>query len=153
MDQKINTVNCSFNNMSRLPDEVIHRTEQLIVNGNNLGVLETLNDNLTHVNVFNLERSDISYVTEEAMKMFLSKANVLSLAHNKMKSSPRSVAENKTQTQLWLGDNPYDCNCHMMWMRDWLLNATNVMDKDNFKCAAGKYKGTCSSSTNNLVLV
>ena len=48
--------------------------------------------------------------------------------------------QNKT-SKLWISDNPYECNCDMLWMKDWLMDNENVMDKKNVTCSGSKVKG------------
>ena len=44
-------------------------------------------------------------------------------------------------TNLWLSNNPYECNCDMLWMKDWLVDTGNVMDKENVTCSGNGIKG------------
>lgn len=133
-------MNCSNNNMTRLPDKLLPGTKQLIMTGNNLGILDTVHENVSEVNAFHFERSNISSIHKSALVILASNASTIKLSSNKITKLCPFITQ-ISRTKLWLSDNPYACNCDMMRMRDWLLNATNVIDKENITCGTGKWKG------------
>ncbi len=134
-------MNCSYNNMTKLPDQVLPRTELLIMTGNNLGNLHSIPDNIPEINELDLNRSNIKTISDKGLKTLLMKTKKLYLTNNKLQQFPRLAEKKKILTEFWLSENPFECNCDMMWMRDWLQNATNVMDKDQIKCREGRYQG------------
>ncbi len=127
--------------MTKLPTEIIPRTEQLIMIHNNIELIKSVDTHLVDIETLNLQASNITHITDEAMKALVFKRKTVILKENKLKIIPSSIQTTAFSTNLWLGDNPYECNCDMMWMRDWLLNATNVRDRDNITCSSGKWKG------------
>ncbi len=134
-------MDCRHNNMTNLPDNVVMGTEHLSMEGNNIRALRLVKQELIQVKVFDLKFSGITTIGDAAMQNLLVSTQELILTHNNLHVLPMSIQAAQNQTKLWLGDNPYECNCDMMWMRDWLLNATNVMDRDNMTCASGEWKG------------
>ena len=72
------------------------------------------------------------------MRSMLNNVKKLYLSNNYLKSLPKSIMESNNDPKLWISNNSYHCNCDMMWMRDWLLKARNVMDKEQVK---GNAKG------------
>ncbi len=136
-------MNCSFNNMTKLPDQVLPRTELLIMTGNNLEHLDSVPGNFPQMMELDLNDSNIKTIDDKVLEMLLMKTEKLYLSNNVFKAIPSLIQVEKTHTELWLLDNPFDCNCDMMWMRDWLLNTTNVVEKDKIVCASGKWKGVC----------
>ncbi len=136
-----NTVNCSHNNMGKLPDAILPNTEQLVMRGNSIGVLDQAHISLTSVKTFDLQMSDITFVKDDALVILLKNADELRLSNNKMTKLSGFFQKVSTNTHIWLANNPYECNCDMMWMRDWLLNVTNVQDKDEIICGEGKWQG------------
>ncbi len=134
-------MNCSFNNMTTLPDHILPRTEQLIMTGNNLENLDSVAENFPNVKKLDFNRSNIKTISGEAMKLFLLKSSMLYLSNNKLKIIPSLVQAKEYNTKVWLSENPFDCNCDMMWMRDWVQNTTNVMGKEDIVCASGKWEG------------
>ncbi len=132
--------------MTLLPKQVLPQTQQLIMTGNYLGIIESITQELAGIKHWGLQENKIIYVEENALKILLLNANILILSKNKMNKISSLFQSQNTKTKLWLGHNPYDCNCDMMWMRDWLQNATNVMDKENITCTGGKWDGKVFSA-------
>ena len=58
-----------------------------------------------------------------------------------MEILPRSITESNNDTKLRISNNSYECNCDMMWMRDWLVKATNILDREEVVCKKGKMIG------------
>ncbi len=140
IDDDANTVNCSYNNMTQMPNAILPDTEQLIMAGNNLQNMEYIHKNWTHLATIDLQRSNITQISSVALKTLLLIADKVVLSNNKLKEVP-GVLQTNLQTQIWLSNNPFLCNCDMMWMRDLLQNATNVMEKGKITCAGGKWNG------------
>ena len=126
--------------MTQIPDKLLTDTEQLIMAGNNIEKLDYINKDLQHLKLVDLQRNNISKIGLEAQKTLLSHADNLVLSHNSLQKVS-SILQSDFQTQVWLSNNPFLCNCGMMWMHDWLQNASNVMEKANITCAGGKWNG------------
>ncbi len=141
-----NTVDCSDKNMTQLPTKVLPRTEQLNMSGNNIGELQTVDEGLVNVTTINLQATNITQITDQAMKTLVLNRETVRLNGNMLQQVPSLLQALKFQTTIWLSNNPFVCDCDMMWMRDWLLNATNVGDRDNITCYSGKWKGQCQCS-------
>ena len=94
-------------------------------------------ENITYLDLSN---SKVSYITERAMTCMLRNMKALDLTKNMLEDLPRAITKSNN-TKLWISNNCYDCNCDMMWMRDWLVKATNVMDKEEVVCRKGKMIG------------
>ncbi len=144
VDTAANTVNCSNNNLTSLPAEILPRTDHLIMTGNNLQFL-SINDVPSEITNLNLQRCNIRQISEGTLKMLVMNRSAVRLNDNKMSRISTLLQTLEFQAKLWLGNNPYECNCDMMWMSNWLQNATNVMDKENTTCSGGKWNGKCST--------
>ena len=84
----------------------------------------------------------IKSIGEDALNTLLTNnTKYLDIRNNQLKNLPSQITAASDMTQLWISGNPYECNCDMIWMRDWLVEATNVMDKENIKCVTGTLKG------------
>ncbi len=127
--------------MTHLPSDIFPRTQQLIMTGNNLGKLNAAAENLSKIAMFDFQHCSITKLTENVWRILTRNTDRLLLASNKITELPRFFETHTLKTQLWLAGNPYKCNCGMMWMRDWLVNATNVRDKENITCGPGQWKG------------
>ena len=97
---------------------------------------------MAQIKFFDLQYSNITEISSKVVKSMLKSSKYLKISHNKIKFLPREITQAGNTTKIWISNNPYECNCDMMWMRDWLVQATNVMDKENVICATGKMKGT-----------
>ncbi len=133
-----NTVNCSHNNMTQIPDKLLPDTEQLIMAGNNIEKLVYISKDFQHLKLVDLQRNNISEIGLEAQNTLLSHTNNLVLSHNNLQKVS-SVLQSNVHTQIWLSNNPFLCTCDMMWMSEWLQNASDVMDKANITCAGGRW--------------
>ena len=77
----------------------------------------------------------------------------LDLRRNKLKNLPKSISKANKTNKLWISNNPYECNCDMLWMKDWLVGAKNVKDKENVMCSAGKGKGKIHYLKNCFIIL
>ena len=139
---RANVFDCDRKNLTLLPKDVLYQTNWILASGNNLGdihLVETYMENVTHLNISN---SHVSHITDVAIKFILTNIKTFDLSSNALEILPRSIMETNNDTKLWISDNPYDCNCDMMWMRDWLVITTGVLDKENVICAKGKMIGS-----------
>ncbi len=141
-------MNCSNNNMTQLPDNLLPNTEQLIMVGNHLKTIDSVAKDLPHLISLDLEKCNISEISTQGFQALLLHSDNLKLPNNKLQHISSVIQTTTYNTSLWLSKNLFECNCDMMWMRDWLLNATNVMDKDNITCIGGKWNGWCSLRCN-----
>ncbi len=130
--------------MTQLPSHLPPHTEQLIMTGNNLGSLESAEKNVSLVKIFDFHGSNITDVSDQVCKIILSNADSINLSGNKLRSVSCLLKVAKLRTKLLLSNNPFDCNCDMMWMRDWLQNASNVMNKENITCSTERWEGKFS---------
>ncbi len=115
--------------------------------GSQLKVLYFPNYHLLELKTLNLENNSITIVDEESFKALLQSNISIKLSGNNMKHIPSFVSKVSLKANLWLAENPFECNCDMMWMRDWLQNASHVMDKEKIKCGAGRFKGEKMSAS------
>ena len=75
------------------------------------------------------------------MKIILRSVRHLDIRGNNLKEIHQAITKANKTSKLWLSDNPYECNCDMLWMKDWLMDSSNVMDKENVNCSGHKVKG------------
>ena len=138
-----NIFDCRNKNLTSLPKDALLHTDQLLASGNNFNNIvrvEKYIENLSHIDLSN---SNVSSITGSVMRSMLKKLKTLNLVNNNLDILPRSIMETNNDTRMWLSNNSYECNCDMMWMRDWLVKATNVMDKEGIVCTKGKMIGDC----------
>ena len=143
-DFKTNITDCQYKNLTYLPKNVLPYTEQLLMSGNNIGNINRVEKYMQNIIYLDLNKSRVSSVSDDAMILMLQNLKTLNLANNILEILPRSITKAKNDTKLWISNNSYDCNCDMMWMRDWLVKVTNVVDKEQVVCRSGKMIGRYS---------
>ena len=75
------------------------------------------------------------------MEVILRNVKHLDIRGNNLKEIPQIIAKVNITSKLWISNNPYECNCDMMWMKDWLMDNKNVVDKKNVTCSRNTAKG------------
>ena len=136
-----NIFDCRNKKLTSLPATVLQDTDQLLMSGNNLGSLNKAPDYLRNMSLLNISSSNITIIDETVMKVIVKNVRSLDIRKNKLKNLPKSIAKANKTSKLRISDNPYECNCDMIWMKDWLTTNDNVMDKKNVTCSASKLKG------------
>ena len=124
---------------------VPYMTQWLKMSGNNLGTVLKVKSYMNEISYTDISLSNIHSISEDAINTMLTNAKYLDVRNNELEELPVGNAVSNNSTQLWISNNPYECNCDMLRMRDWLVQATNVMDKENVICASGKLKGELCS--------
>ena len=75
------------------------------------------------------------------MEFIIKSVKHLDIRGNNLTSLPETITKANKTNKLWISGNPYECNCDMLWMKDWLMDTRNVMDKDNVTCSGKTIKG------------
>ena len=111
--------------------------------------------NITHLN---LMCGQIKTICDTSLNEILQHSNVKSfnLANNKLARIPDRF--NKTTgnlKELWLGGNPVQCDCDMLWLIYWLNNTRVsgqrlVQDYQDVLCMGGKWNGTAVYKLNQV---
>ena len=74
------------------------------------------------------------------MEVLMHNVKSFDIRKNNLKMLPKSIMK-ANKPKLWISDNPYECGCNMLWMKNWLIDAGNVMDKKNVTCSGSQVKG------------
>ena len=117
---------------------MLEDTDQLLLPGNNLGSLDKAPDYLNNVTLLNFSSNNIEYIEEKVIKAIAKSVMYVDIRGNKLKTLPRAITSMNGSTKLWISDNPYECSCDTLWMKDWLIDNKNVQDKYNVVCSTGK---------------
>ena len=120
---------------------MLQDTDWLLLSGNNLGSLNKAPDYLNNISLLDLSSSNITEIKEAAIELIMHNVKSLDIRGNKLKNLPATIANINIIIKLWISDNPYECNCEMLWMKDWLVDTGNVMDKKNITCSSTKIRG------------
>ena len=98
-------------------------------------------DYLRNITLLDLSSNNITQIDETVMKVIVEHVKSLDIRGNKMHTLPRTITNINGTSKLWISNDPYECNCEMLWMKDWLIDATNVMDKKNVTCSSNRING------------
>ncbi len=146
---------CEDSKISSLPMNVPPFTDWIKIKKMDIGEFCTVNPYLSSekgiISYLNIESSNIFSICDDTLKSVLHSRRLkkISFANNNLTSiSKMWKTDSDHLERLWLGGNPIDCNCDMLWAMDWLENATGasghrlVQDYQNVICATGPEAGT-----------
>ena len=120
---------------------MLQHTDWLLQSGNSLGSLNKAPDYLRNITLLDLSSNNIKDIGETVMEIIIKSVKHLDIRGNNLKEIPRIIAKAKNMTKLWISNNPYECNCDMILMKDWLMDRKTVVDKENVNCSGHKMKG------------
>ncbi len=143
-----NIVDCSNSNLKELPRRVPLGTNWINMTNNllkDLCVPYIYDENVTTLILAfnNIEEICPLFFINNRPQSFQYE---LDLSANKLSVVPPELLK-INNFKIWLGNNPFLCNCDMLWMISWLANATLpsgehiVADYKNVTCSNGIYKG------------
>ena len=139
-----NIFDCRNKNLTSLPKTVLLHTNWILASGNNLGNIDRVEKYIENITHLDLRNSRVTGITDGVMRSMSMNVKKLNLSNNDLEILPLSIMEVNNDTKLWLSNDSYDCKCGMMWMRDWLVKATNFMDREQVACRKGKMIGKCT---------
>ena len=138
---KANIFDCQNKNLTSLPDTVLEDTDWLLLSGNTFGSLNEAPDYLNNITLLDLISSEITAIGDTVMGITAKSVKHLDIRKNQLKTLPQTIRNVNGSSKFWISDNPYECNCEMTWMKNWLMDTINIQDKDNVICSEGKMKG------------
>ena len=132
---------CSHSGLTHIPDAIPEETDWLLLSGNNISSLtiesSPLNDTLYHLSQLDLSGNSLVNVSAEVVNDFIQSDNLLyfNISNNKLISLPENIKNLTSLKTLKLSGNTFECSCENFWMKQWLLNETQVVDDfENIKC-------------------
>ena len=137
----VNIFDCQSKGLTSLPETVLQDTDWILLSGNNLGSLNKAPDYLRDITLLNLSSSKIREIDEKVIKVIMKSVKYLDIRRNYLTEIPHIITKTNNISNMWISDNPYECSCDIIWMKDWLIGARNVEDKDNVTCLHNKVKG------------
>ena len=139
--------NCSHSGLTEVPDSVPKHTDWLLLSGNNVSFLTTMNkeinDTFYHLSHLDLDGNNIANISSEIVDGFIQSNTLvyLNISNNKLISLPENIRNLTSLRTLKLSGNNFECSCGNFWMKQWLLNETHVVTEfESIKCklASGK---------------
>ena len=130
--------NCSYSGLTHIPDSLPEQTDWLLLAGNNISSLKTeSNDTLYHLSQLDLYDNSISNISFEAIDHFIQTNTLmyLNISKNQLRNLPENIKNLTSLTTLKIHGNIFECSCENFWMKEWLLNETQIVDDyKNIKC-------------------
>ena len=69
----------------------------------------------------NLSNNVISDIKDELLEnLEKGKIEVLDLRNNSLNRLPHRITNLSTLREIWFSNNPFICDCGMLWMKDWM---------------------------------
>ena len=134
-----------------MPASVPDDTEWLVMtNDTRLTDLRVSYDYLYKLRYLDLHNSNILKISDTFLNNLLTNTNLtwLNLAKNRINILPRKMEQLWLIRKIWLGKNPFHCDCSMTWMIPWLNNFTSpsgdhiIVDYKDLLCHSGQEVGT-----------
>ena len=145
--KRVNIYNCSANTIHSLPVSIPNYTDWLLLENNNIKSVINV-DYINDIHYINLRNNGISFLNNKFLiGLKKSKTPGLNLAENNIVSIPQKFTEMTNLKKIWLGGNPFRCDCSTIWMIRWINNFTIsdgthvIIDYLNVKCSSGKMIG------------
>ena len=132
--------NCSYSHLTRVPSKLPAHLDWLILTGNNISFLNTekaQNNTLYHLSQFDLQNNNIKDVSEEVINGFIESNSILhwDLSQNDLNGLPKNIRQLSSLKTLNISGNKFKCSCQSYWMKEWLLNETDIVSEfDSIKC-------------------
>ncbi len=140
-----NVFDCHNQGLLELPEQLQPGTKWVKLNRNNITKICGSVNQLKTVSRIELAHNNIDVICSESMEQLTSiSMHYIDLSYNNMSYLPETIENASNSTQLLIGNNPYKCNCDMLWMAKWLLgsNTAHIPDLGEAICTSGTEIGT-----------
>ena len=139
--------NCSDSGLQNVPASLPEHTNWLLLSGNNLIVLNTINSQSTellqYLTKLDLNGSKIRNISSAFFDIFVENNTLLylDLSKNELRSIPENVQNLSSLQTLKMSGNKFKCSCDNFWMKDWFLDETDtIYDFENVLCQMASEK-------------
>ena len=149
LENRANVFKCESPALTTLPQTVPKFTNWLMMKNNGIKVLNVSYPYFKTIDYLNLRGGMIKQISDLLIRQLNKTLNIpmIDLAENKLMSIPTTMRELGNLKNIWLGNNPFVCNCEMTWMIRWLndfqtdLGEHVVVDYKDIKCHSGTMLG------------
>ena len=146
--EEVLVANCSYSGLTEVPDSLPEQTDWLLLSGNNISSLTsgtaTNNNILYHLSHLDLYDNNVANISGEMIDGFILTNTLLYLdiSSNQLNSLPDNIKNLTSLKTLKISGNKFDCTCKALWMKQWFLNETQIVENfGNIKCkmSSGKW--------------
>ena len=138
---RVSVTDCSHSGLTEVPDLLPEKTDWLLLSGNNITSLfttnEEINDTLYHLSQLDLHNNSLANISAEMLDGFIQMNTLLylDLSYNNLSELPDNIRNLTSIKTLKISGNKFKCSCKSFWLKEWLLNGTQVVeDFKNIKC-------------------
>ena len=116
---------------SSLPDDL----DWLILLENNISIVDTKNITFPlRISKLDFNSNFFEQISNEFLEQFFELTS-LDISNNKLRFLPGIISNMTSLEEVWITGNNFECNCDSIWMRDWVVNNTDIIhDSDEAKC-------------------
>ena len=130
---------CSNQELMKIPHNLPNYTDWLIVSKNNIS---SVNQEILQTSFFPyLTKIDISRNSLDNISNVLdiftccsSRLSSLDISNNNLTRLPRIFQNISSLRSLRISENPLECNCESLWMKDWLTISSVIENPTNITC-------------------
>ena len=125
---------CSNSGLTKIPSSLPDDLDWLLLSGNNISFLggKASNHNtLKHISKLIIQNNRITNISEKFLDIFTNNLQLscLDLSSNNLKSLPQNIRNITSLETLNIWDNKFQCSCDSTWMRNWILNNSEIIKK------------------------
>ncbi len=145
-----NAYRCREMNLTQLPANLPNKTNWVIVQNNTINEIcgEYRYDKT--VTLLDISWNKVNRICSAFIASLIEDQSLLTLdvSNNNLSSLPMTIEGSEYLEDIQISKNPFMCNCEMLWMIEWLANATSpsgshlVSDYQDVTCGSGYWAGT-----------
>ncbi|XP_053374074.1 protein toll-like [Mercenaria mercenaria] len=130
---KSKIIDCRNTNLTTVPDEVPTGHLELLFQNSSITSL-TPRKYFKNASVLDFSKNKINTLSPSVVASFPAGMSSLMLNNNHLTSLPENLRRLNV-SKMTIGHNPFVCDCHTKWMKEWLLERTSpVTDWNEVKC-------------------
>ena len=139
-----NMFDCSSRKLDQLPTStaIPCKTDFLDFSENTIGSMCGNHAYIKSMSGLNLSGNQIKYICEDVTAYILKSSSIklLDLSRNNLTKLPKKIVNARSLVDMRLSNNPFECDCDMLWLKDWMTNnsgRTVIRDYKEVKCRDG----------------
>ena len=129
---------CSNSGLTQIPPSLPEDLDWLFLSGNNITFPAAKNiELLDNISQLDLLRNRIANISPEVLNILFQNSRhlYLNIAFNELRSLPQNIRNLSSLENLSISDNKFECTCDNIWMKDWILKKSSIIQNyKDIKC-------------------